>query len=186
MTDAVDLTDPKTNFKFFTYDPISGEMVQSPFVFPKQQSTKGSYAFYERPSKLTEAERLGIPKSERNQPAKVRTTSQEFSNDYVSAKMTLRKPTYEYEDLVENYFRDDSAGEFNKMLKEYVSYARSKGSPVLTSEISEPIVKGYRNYLHHLDFDAADLSDEELRIILSKHFNDLSNSASGKMKDQLV
>lgn len=100
--------------------------------------------------------------------------------------MSLRKPTYDYEDLTENYFRDVSADEFNKRLKEYVSYVRHKGSPIITNEIAEPIVKGYRNYLHHLDFDAKDLSDDELRIILSKHFADLSRGASGKMKDQIV
>ena len=136
-------------------------------------------------SKLTDAEKQGVPKGERNQPINVRTPSQEFSNKYISSKMVLRKPTYDYEDLTENYFRDVSADEFNKRLKEYVSYARHKGSPI-TNEIAEPIVKGYRNYLHHLDFDAKDLSDDELRIILSKHFADLSRGASGKMKDQIV
>lgn len=136
-------------------------------------------------SKLTDAEKEGVPKGERNQPINVRTPSQEFSNKYISSKMGLRKPTYDYEDLTENYFRDVSADEFNKRLKEYVSYARHKGSPI-TNEIAEPIVKGYRNYLHHLDFDAKDLSDDELRIILSKHFADLSRGASGKMKDQIV
>ena len=33
LTGAVDLTDPKLNFKFVRFDPISGEMIKSPFVF---------------------------------------------------------------------------------------------------------------------------------------------------------
>ena len=36
------------------------------FVTPKQQSISGPLTFFERPSKLTEAERLGVPKGERN------------------------------------------------------------------------------------------------------------------------
>jgi hypothetical protein len=35
-------------------------------TFTPTQSSRGRYTFYERPSKLTEWERLGIPKGERN------------------------------------------------------------------------------------------------------------------------
>ena len=44
-------------------------------TFTPKQSTKGSYAWFERPSKLTEAERLGIPKGQRNQPIFTEPTS---------------------------------------------------------------------------------------------------------------
>ena len=43
------------------------------------QSSKGAYTWFERPSKLTEAERLGIPKGQRNQPIFTEPTS-EYGN----------------------------------------------------------------------------------------------------------
>ena len=48
-------------------------------TFTPKQSTKGSYAWFERPSKLTEAERLGIPKGQRNQPHNPTATQRVFS-----------------------------------------------------------------------------------------------------------
>lgn len=46
------------------------------------QASKGSYVWFERPSKLTLAEKMGIPKGERNQPVKLGYRS-EFPNDTV-------------------------------------------------------------------------------------------------------
>lgn len=163
--------------------PVSGNTSYKFFEKPSTYFKDATYAGNPRTYAGKEVPTWQLPKGQRNQVTNVRTLSQEYANNYISAKMNPRKPTWDYEDLMENYFRDNFADEFNKRLKEYVSYARLKQ---ISPHIDDSIVKGYRNYLNHLEFDAKDLSDEELRIILSKHFTDLSKGASGKMKDQIV
>ena len=60
----------KQPFWKYTEDPISGQVQQELFMqWPKNNTQGRTYlGLLERPSKLSEAERLGIPKGARNQP----------------------------------------------------------------------------------------------------------------------
>ena len=86
VSDPVDVS----NAIHTKYNPITlGLETQiKPFTPPKNSATgKTSYAFFERPSKLSEAELKGVPKSVRNQPYKPTTWLQgddaiKMFNDY--------------------------------------------------------------------------------------------------------
>lgn len=90
----IDLTNNAT--KIITKNPITGGFERQLVVSPAQ-SSKGSYAFFERPSKLTWEEKLGIPKGERNQPGKPR------SHRAVKYDVTDGRPTKEFLDDYHTY-----------------------------------------------------------------------------------
>lgn len=71
----------------------------------KKPNIERGYKFYERPSKLSDAEKLGIPKGERNQPPKPKGNksvmidvvngkpSKEFIDDFMKFEQAISSPT---------------------------------------------------------------------------------------------
>ena len=147
VSDPVDVS----NAIHTKYNPITlGLETQiKPFTPLKNTSMdKTSYAFFERPSKLSEAELKGIPKSVRNQPIRESTFDTRASNDIIETysngswrttrpfteeqilaeknpevqsnmKYSLEKWKKDNSNIYENYIDDTS--KFNTDLQEYIN-----------------------------------------------------------------
>lgn len=160
-------------------------------------------------SKLTDAEKAGVPKGERNQPVKVKTYYERDIIPLLSAEYTQRfgapplDPDYletsslqraKYQRLMNNKFENifDNTEDFNKTLQSYIDGLPNEIDPRFTSttdgEIIQPsiAVRGYRNYLLNNGVDAVDISDDDLARLLTQEYKNLSNTATGKLKNTLL
>lgn len=140
----------KQPFWKYTEDSISGQVQQELFMqWPKNNTQGRTYlGLLERPSKLSEAELEGVPKSVRNQPIRESTFDTRASNDIIETysngswrttrpfteeqilaeknpevqanmKYSLEKWKKDNANMYENYIDDTS--KFNTDLQEYIN-----------------------------------------------------------------
>jgi hypothetical protein len=94
------------------------------------------------------------------------------------------------DDKFENIFNNTEG--FNKTLQSYIDGLPNEIDPRFASitdgEIIQPsiAVRGYRNYLLNNGVDAADISDDNLARLLTQEYKNLSNTATGKLKNILL
>ena len=126
-----------------------------------------------------------------NAPVVQRYEAPPINPDYLENSLAARKA---YKNLMENkfdnYFVDTQ--EFNKTLQQYIDGLPQEVDPRFASlsdgEIVQPsiAVRGYRNYLRQHGVDAVDISDYDLARLLTQEYKNLSNSASGKLKNNIL
>lgn len=158
---------------------------------------------------ISEAERLGLPKIERNAKTKTSTarsgsryfldSEDLFPLDYsevipeeafVPNWMKVYKDSYRYTkdrgvDLLDGLKSDnddviDRINKFAESLSDYNKrFARKDGRPSF-------YVSQFRDYFSSLGYDTSGISDENILKIISHRYADLSSGATGKLKGRLV
>lgn len=206
---------------FWSYIPsVPGKVVTNKMTIPElfsvaplkpQHNPKTSLAFFERPSNISEAERLGIPKGKRKKnihtgrgtelpdpayseinypgeydpitnPKGTRTPYQEWADQAI--KRAGRNRTQLMLHRASDH--DEVIGNLKKYAKQYdgeiYSFVKNKGDNYYTPEI----IGDYRSYLNHLGYDGAKLTDDEIAKILSAQYFQLSSIMSGKGKGKIL
>lgn len=178
-----------------------------------------------QPSKLSEAEKQGLTKAERNQVQKKKTYGDKDSAD---AEKTLkyskitgtteipytlkqieeeadqkvkenmvysrRRAIEQINDRPYNYLDDEkTVQEFREKLSDYVKTIQDiEPHPAFRTidfdgeRLQSPSVRAYRRYLVQNGVDADGISDDDLARILTKSYQDLVSSQTGKAKGTLL
>lgn len=184
------------------------------FIKKSIQEPKTSLRFFERPqSKLSEAERAGIPKEERNLP-KLRRSSIDFNlkNWRESLSPKISKDIDELDPIDVKKFGENDQNFTNRKYstKLYLQEKNNRESSVFSTEPVNDIkqyasqleaidprflndnglqsfyIRDYRQYLNDLGYKAGDLTDTEIAKLLTDQYNTLSNTQTGKLKGQVV
>lgn len=160
------------------------------FSFKRPELDKG-YKFFERPSKLTDAEKMGIPKGERNQPVKIKSKEEINVNNFLQNELRQEDiPLRLKIDHINYYGNPEKIKEFNRTLNDYISTLPneidSRFAPFQTDYGGlRPSIatEGYRRYLDELGLDASDVSDEDLAKLLTSYHKTLQSETTGKLKN---
>lgn len=156
-------------------------------TFTPTQSSGGRYTFYERPSKLTLAERMGIPKGERNNVVRIQNP---IVNDVLN---NHKYGTINPDELIETVATKSLLGSYsNDPIKKFVSTLDIDTHPAFTSInkdgklFEHPTVTEFRNYLNNNGVDASVYSTDELSKLLTYEFLDKTKTATGALKDMIL
>lgn len=137
------------------------------------------YANLPATSKISEAERLGIPKIERNQP--FNPSIQEGFNAQVSDIPV----GFQQVRNLNNYLHKESLGLDNPQyisdLKSYISSLRNTGVGV-----DELTINDYRQYLNNLGISSRSLSNEEIAKLLQDQYTQLVKNQTGQLKGTIM
>lgn len=187
--------------------PLSQSRVKAPTsttisYTPSNRSTeRARLDFFERgPANISEAERAGIPKGERNQPMnppinpveefKARygttpgnpsypTSISEVIPNQLPRENFRDNPAFSYEAPYNNWEESLLFGDPNNSvanLKEYIA-TLPKSDPIDFSTIRD-----YRTYLSRVGVNPYALTDEEISALITNQYNILSSEMTGKLK----
>lgn len=150
----------------------------------------------EHSAKISEAERLGIPKAERN--AKF-NSKDPFITNFLKSSPTQSNDVYprglkmdgRRENFISRSINPDEIIKFNRMLQGYINSIPKTTTihPLFKSMPNDRpsvAVWGYRNYLHNLGLDAADIGNDDLARFLTHYYETLSKGASGKLANRIL
>ena len=167
---------------------------------PNPQNTpKTNYSLYERPSKLTSAERAGIPKGERNNISSPVNPDEEFklmygysrpsagSHQQVSTLLPNELPKFSEVTNPKYSFKYyaspdgsmnllDPGSQYITNLKEYIATLPK------SEMINQSIITDYRNYLSRIGENPYILTDQQISDLITSQYNTLSSEMSGKLK----
>lgn len=141
----------------------------------------------ENPSKLTEAERLGIPRGERKNVVRIQNP---IVNDVLN---NHKYGTINPDELIETIATESSLGSYsNDPIKKFVSTLAVDTHPAFKSITKDgklfehPTVTEFRNYLNNNGVDASVYSTDELSKLLTYEFLDKTKTATGALKDMIL
>lgn len=140
-----------------------------------------------RSANITEAERMGIPKAERNNVVRIQNP---IVNDVLN---NHKYGTINPDELIETVATESSLGSYSSdPIKKFVSTLDIDTHPAFQSITKDgklfehPSVTEFRNYLNNNGVDASVYSTDELSKLLTYEFLDKTKTATGALKDMIL
>lgn len=154
------------------------------------QSSKTSLAFFERPSKISEAERLGIPKLNRNQTQNNQGISLKKALDNIGISRRnfsfIDKPlntgfnTKHYNNFTNTPRRNVlfyvDPKKTNNIQDAFNAYSKYEINPI----IDDIMIREFKNYYGNLGYNIKNVSDDLLKRVLSAQYDDLIKIQTNK------
>lgn len=150
-------------------------------VNPNEPKTK--YLFQERPSKLSQAEKSGIPKGERNQPLSEGYGDHNLSLNYIPNSLPVDAPDRVGPAIYEFHHRMlgiNPSKDFQANLKQYVQNLPE------APNVDRLTIQDYRRYLNNLKVSSRDLSDNDIAKLINDQYLTLQKGQTGKLKGTVL
>jgi hypothetical protein len=135
-------------------------------LYKKLPETKTSLKFYERPSKLTESEKAGLPKHERTNVVKPENyyshPDRKIPNEYPASSK------YNQFESDVDYLND------KKLNNDWINYINSLSDDINPNILNnKQIIEDYRLYLSNLGYKPNSLSDVQIAKLISNQYDQL-------------
>lgn len=162
-----------------TKAPVSTTISYTPSNKPAERARLD---FLERgPTNISEAERVGIPRGERNNIDNSTTygnvSPEDIPTGFPSESPNVGPASYQFsEDLLRS-----SKSDYTTNLKEYIG-----SLPDTETTIDRLTIGDYRRYLNNNGIRSDELSDVEISKLLQQQYDDLVAQQSGKLKGSIM
>ena len=149
-------------------------------------SITGRDFWIERPAaRISEAERLGIPKGERNQPYKEKIPVSTTFNSPDIPIINISKMN-ELQPLELSRLKASLNKSNNQQFYQTLDYFQTNDFPIIKELSSKDYITAARNYYTNLGIDISRYSDETIAKVLTDSYNQLKTGQSGILKGKVL